>query len=145
MAAFAKAFADRWRIVEVELWDNDPVNLIAEVHLTFKGAADGAIAFGALKGFLDIRYGAHDGSAARSPGKRSLLARAGEVENPFGPPPALPEMCHVNPDTCATPRSVLRSLSDNPDIKSRQSPHGMAGEYVYIYPASPASPRKQPS
>ena len=31
--------------------------------MTFKGAADGEIAFGALKGFLDVRYGARDGSA----------------------------------------------------------------------------------
>jgi hypothetical protein len=28
------------------------------------GAADGEIAFGTLKGFLDVRYGARDGSAA---------------------------------------------------------------------------------
>ena len=31
---------------------------------TFKGAADGEIAFGALKGFLDVRYGTRDGSAS---------------------------------------------------------------------------------
>ncbi|CCM80283.1 hypothetical protein BN77_p250007 [Rhizobium mesoamericanum STM3625] len=32
-------------------------------HLTFQGAADGEIAFVALKGFLDVRYGARDRSA----------------------------------------------------------------------------------
>lgn len=32
-------------------------------HLTFEGAAGGEIAFGALKGFLDVRYGARDGAA----------------------------------------------------------------------------------
>ncbi|RWO19548.1 MAG: hypothetical protein EOS09_31045 [Mesorhizobium sp.] len=31
--------------------------------MTFKGSADGEIAFGALKGFLDVRYGTRDGSA----------------------------------------------------------------------------------
>jgi hypothetical protein len=34
-----------------------------EAHLTFEGKSDGEIAFGALKGFLDVRYGARDGSA----------------------------------------------------------------------------------
>jgi hypothetical protein len=61
--AFAKAFAGRWRIVEMDVWDNDFLDLVEEAHLTFKGAADGEIAFGALKGFLDVRYGARDGSA----------------------------------------------------------------------------------
>ena len=58
--AFAKAFAGRWRIVEMDTWDNEFLDLVEEAHLTFKGAA---IAFGALKGFLDVRYGARDGSA----------------------------------------------------------------------------------
>ena len=47
----------------MDVWDNDFLDLIEEAHLTFKGAADGEIAFGALKGFLDVRYGARDGSA----------------------------------------------------------------------------------
>ena len=34
-----------------------------QAHLTFQGGADGEIAFGALKGFLDVRYSARDGSA----------------------------------------------------------------------------------
>jgi hypothetical protein len=63
LPSFAKAFAGRWRIVEMDVWDNDFLDLIEEAHLTFKGAADGEIAFGALKGFLDVRYGASDGSA----------------------------------------------------------------------------------
>ena len=61
--AFAKAFAGRWHIVEMDVWDNDFLNLVEKAHLTFKSAADGEIAFGALKGFLDVRYGARDGSA----------------------------------------------------------------------------------
>ena len=52
--SFDKAFAGRWRIVEMDVWDNDFLDLIEEAHLTFKGAADGEIAFGALKGFLDV-------------------------------------------------------------------------------------------
>ena len=41
----------------------DSLDLVETAHLTFKGAADGEIAFGALKGFLDVRYGTRDGSA----------------------------------------------------------------------------------
>ena len=63
MAAFAKAFAGRWRIVEMDVWDKDFLDLVETAHLTFKGAADGEIAFGALKGFLDVRYGTRDDSA----------------------------------------------------------------------------------
>jgi hypothetical protein len=61
--SFAKAFAGRWRIVEMDVWDNDFLDLVEVAHLTFKGSADGAIAFGALKGFLDVRYGTRDGAA----------------------------------------------------------------------------------
>ncbi|ESX08321.1 hypothetical protein X768_22920 [Mesorhizobium sp. LSJC265A00] len=47
----------------MDVWDNDFLDLVEEAHLTFKGSADGEIAFGALKGFLDVRYGTRDGSA----------------------------------------------------------------------------------
>ena len=36
--AFAKAFAGRWRIVEMDNWDNDFLDLVEEAHLTFQGA-----------------------------------------------------------------------------------------------------------
>ena len=62
LPAFAKAFAGRWRIVEMDVWDDDFLDLVEEAHLTFKGQADGEIAFGALKGFLDVRYGSRDGA-----------------------------------------------------------------------------------
>jgi hypothetical protein len=60
--AFAKAFAGRWRIAEMDVWDNDVLDEFEEAHITFKGA-DGEIAFAALSGSLDVRYGARDGSA----------------------------------------------------------------------------------
>ena len=61
--AFAKAFAGRWRIVEMDVWDNDVLDEFEAAHITFKGSADGEIAFAALNGSLDVRYGARDGSA----------------------------------------------------------------------------------
>ena len=53
--AFTKAFAGRWRIVETDVWDNDFLDLVEPAHLNFKGASDGEIVFGALKGYLDVR------------------------------------------------------------------------------------------
>ena len=61
--AFAKAFAGRWRIVEMETWGNDFLDLVEEAHITFQRGSDGEIIFGALTGFLDVRYGSRDGSA----------------------------------------------------------------------------------
>ncbi|WP_441258765.1 hypothetical protein AB7008_09545 [Bradyrhizobium sp. 521_C7_N1_3] len=59
---FAKAFVGRRRIVEMDVWDSDFLDLVEEAHLTFQGKSDGEIAFGALKGFLDVRYGTRHGS-----------------------------------------------------------------------------------
>jgi hypothetical protein len=60
--ASAKAFAGRWRIVEMDVWDSDFLNEIEEAHITFDGSA-GEIAFGAFNGDLDVRYCSRDGSA----------------------------------------------------------------------------------
>lgn len=45
------------------VWDNDFLDLVEEGRLTVKGSTHGEIAFGALKGFLDVRYGTRDGLA----------------------------------------------------------------------------------
>ena len=73
LPAFAKAFAGRWRIVERDVWDKDFLDLVETAHLTFKGAADGEIVFGAVKGFLDVRYGTRDGSACASSRGREMM------------------------------------------------------------------------
>src|SRR6187551_754284 len=64
--ACAKAFVGRWRIAEMDVWDNDFLDLVEEAHLTLKGTADGEIVFGALKGFFDVRYGAASARPAQS-------------------------------------------------------------------------------
>ena len=61
--AFAKAFAGRWRIIKMDVWDNDFLDEVEEAHITFQAGSDGEIAFGALAGDLDVRYGSRDGSA----------------------------------------------------------------------------------
>ena len=68
LPAFAKVFAGRWRIVEMDVGDKDFLDLVETAHLTFKGAADGEIAFGALKGLprCSLRH-------PRRPGVRGVL------------------------------------------------------------------------
>lgn len=61
--AFARAFTGRWRIVEMDQWDNDHLDLVEEAHISFTDKADGELVFGAVKAWLDVRYGARDGSA----------------------------------------------------------------------------------
>ena len=59
--AFARAFAGRWRIVEMDQWDD--LDLVEPAHITFTGKDRGRFVFMAVEGDLDIRYGSRDGSA----------------------------------------------------------------------------------
>lgn len=59
--AFARAFAGRWRITEMDQWED--LDLIEPAHITFKGANSGEIVFGAIEADLDVRYGSRDGVA----------------------------------------------------------------------------------
>jgi len=59
----AKAFKGRWRISEMDVWDNDYLDLVEPAHIVFESENDGAFVFGTVKGWLDVRYGARDGSA----------------------------------------------------------------------------------
>ncbi len=59
----AKAFRGRWRIAEVDAWNDEDLDLIEPAHITFVGDHDGSFAFGAVKGGIDVRCGARDGGA----------------------------------------------------------------------------------
>jgi hypothetical protein len=61
--AFSRAFAGRWRIVEMDTFPDDALDIGGEAHITFTGTDDGEIAFIAVRGFLDVRYGSRDGVA----------------------------------------------------------------------------------
>lgn len=62
-SALAKAFKGRWRIVEMDTWPDDYLDLVEPAHITFEGDSEGEIVFGAVKGWLDVRYGSRDGAA----------------------------------------------------------------------------------
>jgi hypothetical protein len=62
-SALAKAFKGRWRIVEMDVWDNDYLDLVEPAHITFEGTHDGAFVFGTVQAWLDVRYGSRDAMA----------------------------------------------------------------------------------
>ena len=47
----------------MEVWPDDNLDLIEPAHIAFEGDTDGVFVFGAVKGWLDVRYGARDGAA----------------------------------------------------------------------------------
>jgi hypothetical protein len=59
--AFARAFARRWRIAEMDQWDD--LDLLGPAHITFTGKDGGELVFGAVEAGLDVRYASRDGSA----------------------------------------------------------------------------------
>jgi len=58
---FARAFAGRWRITEMDQWDE--IDLLGDAHIAFTGKDGGELAFLAIEANLDVRYGARDGAA----------------------------------------------------------------------------------
>ena len=58
---FARAFAGRWRITEMDEWDE--IDLLGSAHITFSGKDGGKLVFIAIEADLDVRYGARDGAA----------------------------------------------------------------------------------
>ena len=59
--SFARAFAGRWRITEMDQWDE--IDLLGSAHITFSGKDGGELVFIAVEADLDVRYGSRDGAA----------------------------------------------------------------------------------
>jgi hypothetical protein len=59
--SFARAFAGRWRIAEMEEWED--LDLLGPAHITFTGRDGGALVVLAIEANLDVRYGSRDGAA----------------------------------------------------------------------------------
>jgi hypothetical protein len=47
----------KWRIVEMELWDADSVDMLEPAYITCGAKGGGEFVFGAVRGDLDCRYG----------------------------------------------------------------------------------------
>ena len=60
----AKQLIGSWRILEMELWDRDYLDLEVPAHLTFASDRSGSFQFGAVRGWIDYRVGERDGKPA---------------------------------------------------------------------------------
>ena len=58
---FARAFAGRCRITEMDEWDE--IDLLGAAHITFTGKDSGELMFIAVEADLDVHYGSRDGAA----------------------------------------------------------------------------------
>jgi len=57
-------FTGPWRIVEMELWDRDYLDLEGLAHITFDNDRLGSFQFGAVRGWIDYRVST-DGASLR--------------------------------------------------------------------------------
>lgn len=48
--------AGKWRIVEMELWDREFIDLLGPGHIAFDDEGGGAFRFGAVSGLLECSY-----------------------------------------------------------------------------------------
>ena len=55
MALTRSPFLGAWRIVQMELWDADYLDLEVPAHITFETDRLGSFQFGAVKGWIDYR------------------------------------------------------------------------------------------
>ncbi len=55
-------FLGSWRIVEMELWARDDLDLVGPAHIRFNRNGTGEFQFMAVQGEMDCRFGERDGS-----------------------------------------------------------------------------------
>jgi hypothetical protein len=60
----AKLLKGSWRILKMQLWDRDYLDLEVPAHLTFEGDRLGSFQFGAVRGWIDYRVVERDGRPA---------------------------------------------------------------------------------
>lgn len=63
MASADARLIGNWRIVEMELWDRDYLDLEVPAHIHFEDDRLGSFQFGAVKGWIDYRV-SDDGDSA---------------------------------------------------------------------------------
>jgi hypothetical protein len=61
MPAKPKSFHGSWRIVRMDEWDEEYLDLIETAHITIDKRGQGEFLFGAVKGWLDCRFMERDG------------------------------------------------------------------------------------
>jgi hypothetical protein len=59
-ASLARAFKGCWRIVRMDMWDKDAIDLVGPGFIAFDGE-EGEMRFIAVQAWLDVRYGTRNG------------------------------------------------------------------------------------
>ncbi len=54
----------RWRIVEMEVWDTEAIELLGPAHIEFDRHGQGSFQFVAVVGWMDVRPADHRGAHA---------------------------------------------------------------------------------
>ncbi len=54
----------RWRIVEMDLWDQEAIDLVEPGFIEFAGDGTGELGFIAVRGWMDCRLGERGGRAS---------------------------------------------------------------------------------
>ena len=55
-------FLGDWKIVHMDVWDQDYVDLVAPGHIKFEEDGDGGFQFGTVIGWIDYRLSERDGA-----------------------------------------------------------------------------------
>ncbi|MCK9927016.1 hypothetical protein MXD62_07525 [Frankia sp. Mgl5] len=56
-----KRLTGRWRIVEMDLWDQDAIDLVGPGYIEVDRDGTGEFGFIAVRGWMDCRWGTRDG------------------------------------------------------------------------------------
>jgi hypothetical protein len=59
--AMKQPFLGLWRIVEMELWERDDVDMLRPAHIRFNRDGTGEFQFMTVQGEMDCRFGERDG------------------------------------------------------------------------------------
>jgi len=87
--ALARVFAGRWRVAEMDQWED--LDILEPAHITFTGKDSGELVFVAVEADLDVRYGSRDREACAEfhgkapttiPGERTRVGHTGHRRLP---------------------------------------------------------------
>ena len=53
---FVQEFKGKWRITQMELWDQEAMDLVCKAYISFEGRAGGEFQFICVHGYLDCVY-----------------------------------------------------------------------------------------
>jgi hypothetical protein len=109
-AAFARAFVGRWRIVEMDQWED--LDLLKPAHIPFVGNDSGELVFVAVEADLDVRYGSCDGAAVRSSRGKGPTITATQAVAAWRHSAPLGASSTISSSTKATLQALSPSASD---------------------------------